>query len=471
MSAPSARALLRSAGPVVDRLYDGGRAGGAIIAVVAVFVLFQSFFWASHVPLTLKFGALAIALISAWRPADGLLVVAGLTPFGLMLTSRVFSANPGRITEAIVVAFLAGYAIRTVTDRLVRRGQARDGGATDRREVPAHLVVPAVLFCVVILASCVVHYGFVQVWHDRPRLFFARFVEFVVLGYHGDRGNYDPLASDAGFRFFGFALFTVQSVALCFIACHLCLKTPAVIPRLLRMVVAGAVGAAALSFVALAQAAAAAPDLMATWPALLERRWTMFTPKLNTAASLFVLAAPIALGVGATAGHRRLGWMASAAVIIGALWINGTRVALIAAILVLAATAIWYVTRQRGGLKQVGVPVIVSLLVLTVGGAAIAFHRMSSARAIPAAQSLIYRYEFNKTALLMFASSPAFGVGIDQVLPAVGDLWLAGPAGLLSPRPLAQPVSSDCRRARLGRIDPLRLDARRGGVAEPSGSS
>ena len=416
MSAPSARALRRPSGSAVDRLYDGGRSGGAIIAAVAVFVLFQSFFWASHVPLTLKIGALAVALISAWRPADGLLVVAGLTPFGLMLTSRVFSANPGRITEAIVMAFLAGYAVRAVTDRLVRRGQARDdGSAADRRGVPAQLLVPAVLFCVVTLASCVVHYGFVQVWHDRPRLFFVRFVEFVVLGYHGDRGNYDPLAADAGFRFFAFGLFTIQSVALCFIACHLCLKTPAVVPRLLRMVVAGAVGAAVLSFVALAQAAAAAPDLMAAWPALLEQRWTMFTPKLNTAASLFVLAAPIALGVGATAGHRRLGWMASAVVLIGALWINGTRVALIAAVIVLGAIALWSVMQRRGGLTRIGLPVAVGLLVLTLGVAGMAFQRVYSvAEAIPAAESLGYRYEFNKTALLMFASSPVFGVGIDQ---------------------------------------------------------
>ena len=411
MSAPSARVLPRSAEPLIDRLYACGTSSGVIAVVALVLVvLFQSFFWAPHVPLTLKIGALVIAVTSLWRPSEGLLVVAGLTPFGLMLTSRVFSANPGRITEAIVVSFLTGYAVRNAAKRLL----VRSTGETPGPKIPAEILVPAVLFCVVTLASCVVHYGIVQTWQNHPLPFFERFIEFLLTNYHGDRGNYDPVASDAGFQFIIFGFFTVQSVALCLITCDLCQKIPTLVRRLVRMVVAGAVGASILSFVALLLAAANEPDLITALPELLERRWTMFTPKLNTAASLFVLAAPIALGATATASRQRFWWVASATVILGALWINGTRAALLAITMVLAATVIWYINRHYKRLSQVGLPVILGLIILSCGVAGVALQRMYSALAIPAAASLGYRYEFNKTAVLMLASSPIFGVGIDQ---------------------------------------------------------
>ena len=113
-------------------------------AAFVVVVLFQSVFWAPHIPLTLKAGLCLICVLSVWRPHDGLLAVAALTPFGLMLASRVFSANPGRITEAIAVSFLAGYAIRHVATRFVGRGngQPQRGRCSRSDRGASHSVLP-----------------------------------------------------------------------------------------------------------------------------------------------------------------------------------------------------------------------------------------------------------------------------------------------------------------------------------------
>ena len=410
MSLPSGQAALTPTDHGINRLYTFGSAMVLTTTAFVVVVLFQSVFWAPHIPLTLKAGLCLICLLSVWRPHDGLLAVAALTPFGLMLASRVFSANPGRITEAIAVSFLAGYVIRHVVARFV----GHSNGQPQRAGVPAKIAVPAILFCMVTLASCIVHYGFVQAWQDHPASFFERFVRFLLVDYHADRGNYDPVASDAGFRFAAFGFFNIQCIVLFLITCDLCLKTPALVPRLIRMVIVSIVGASILSFVALGQAAFTRPDLLEALPELLHSRWTMFTPKLNTAASLFVLAIPLAIGAAAKAGRRGFGWVAAATVILGALWINGTRVALIALALVLVANVIWHFMHQNKSLRYRARPVLIGITILAIGITGIVLQRAYTARAIPVSESLGYRYEFNKTALLMFASRPIFGVGIDQ---------------------------------------------------------
>ena len=106
--------------------------------------------------------------------------------------------------------------------------------------------------------------------------------------------------------------------------------------------------------------------------------------------------------------------MVAATVIFGALWINGTRVALIALALVLVANVIWHFMHHNESLRYRARPVLIGVTVIAIGIAGIVLQRAYTARAIPVSESLGYRYEFNKTALLMFASRPLFGVGIDQ---------------------------------------------------------
>ena len=401
MTASAAEPVDCLSGRAVERLYRWGASVGTVALTGLTLVLFQSIFRAGHVPFPLKLAIAGVAVLSLVRPANGLLVVAGLSPLGYMLTTRVAGALPARITEAILLAFLAGYALRALWARFARRG-----GETSPATAQL-MLTPVLLFSAVAIASCVVHYHFMQAWHDHPWPVLQRFVDFLVWGYHEDRGSLDPTASSAGFGFVITTAFVVEGAALFLAAFTFCARDPAFLPRLVTMVVAGAVGAASLSFYALSEA-----DLLAALPGLLAQRWTMFTPKLNSAASLFVLAGPLAIGA-AAAGVRRRSWLIAATmVLVAALWINGTRVALLAALLVLVGTVAWFTTRRLQW-RALGTPVLVGLLVLGAGLTGTAFHRLYVDRAA-ARDALGYRYMFNETAVRMFASAPAFGVGVDQ---------------------------------------------------------
>ena len=404
----AARRLIDLSAQASERLYRLGAPAGLAVLAALTIVLFQSIFWAEHVPWPLKLGIAAVAAASVASPPNGLLIAAGLSPLGYMLTTRVAGAYPARITEAIVLAFFAGYAVRAVLKRFGRRR------ADARPPEPApRLLAPVVLFGAAAAASCVVHYHFMQVWQDRPWPFFERLVDFLVRGYHDDLGNYEPTAGDAGFRYVFTTAFVIEGAGLVLAAFVFCARDRAFLPRLLRMTVAGAVGAAALSAYALTGAALRETDPFGALPSLLDQRWTMFTPKLNTAASLFVLAGPLAIGAAAAdRGWRRSVWTAAAAVLVAALWINGTRVALLAAIVVLAGTIAWFAQR-RARRRMPGVPVVAGVVILGLGLAGTAFHRLYVDRD-QTVSALNYRVLFTETALRMFASAPAFGVGIDQ---------------------------------------------------------
>lgn len=407
MPAAAVRRVADAAARAGDQIYGWIGPAGSVLLAAATLVLFQSIFWAAHVPWLLKAGIAAVAVISAVSPPSGLLAVAGLSPLGYMVATRVTEAYPARITEAIVLAFFAGYAVWSVRTRFGRRPSPSDPPAAPG------LVAPVVLFSAVAVASCVVHYHFMQLWHDHPGPFLERLAAFLTVGYHDALGNYAPLASDAGFRFVHMTAFTIEGAAL-FLAAYLwTARDRTLAPRLVRMMVAGSVGAASLSFYAFGEAALREADSVGAMPELLSRRWTFFTPKLNSAASLLVLAGPMAVGgAAACAGWRRGIWVAAATLLTAALWINGTRVALLAAILVLAGTIAWFAW-GRLQWRRLGYPALIGLVVLGAGLAATTYQRFYVDQEI-ARESLDFRFRFTETALRMFASAPAFGVGVDQ---------------------------------------------------------
>ena len=374
----------------------------ALLISIVLLVLAQSIFWAPHIPLTLKLGMAALLMLSAVRPGDSLLVVAALSPLGWMLTTRVFGAYPARVTEAIVITFLAGYAVHVLARRV---------GKSDTFDPPARLLAPALLFGVVTVASCLVLYRIAQVWHDHPWPYFQRFIAFLARDYHNALGHIDPTASTGGFGYFVAAALILEGVAL-FLVAFVFARDRVYRERLAAMTVAGAAGAGALSFVALAIAAVGEAGVSATWPELFARRWSMFTPKINTAASLFVLTAPLAFGAAVAASDKaRIGWIAAGSLIVAALWINGTRAALLAAIVVLVAVFAWLASRR---VTHQLAPrwAIVGAAILTLGLAATTYQRLSESVAVNYALST--RRMFTQTAVNMFASQPLFGVGIGQ---------------------------------------------------------
>ena len=67
----------------------------------------QSIIWAPAAGPILKGLVVAVGLVSYASPSTGLLAVAALTPLGAVMTTRLFAANPTRLSEALVLACLA----------------------------------------------------------------------------------------------------------------------------------------------------------------------------------------------------------------------------------------------------------------------------------------------------------------------------------------------------------------------------
>ena len=121
-----------------------GLVGQALVALF-VFTVAQSFFWADHVPLVLKLGVGAIGCLAYARPSDALLIVAGLAPIMRMFGTRILTdAYPARTTEAIVLAFLAGWLLGRL--QLIRTTST----------APSTVRLPALLFGTTVAASCAV---------------------------------------------------------------------------------------------------------------------------------------------------------------------------------------------------------------------------------------------------------------------------------------------------------------------------
>ena len=117
-----------------------------------VILLAQSPLWLDAVPFVFKAAVVAVAALAFFRPQDGLLLVGGLSAVGLV-ASR-FIDSPARGSEALVLAFLAGWFLRSW--RTKDRNQWSFGS----------LLLPVALFGLVVLASLVEQLWFLQLQKD-----------------------------------------------------------------------------------------------------------------------------------------------------------------------------------------------------------------------------------------------------------------------------------------------------------------
>ena len=79
----------------------------AALVTALVIILAQSPLWLDAVPLTFKVIVVSVAVLSFFRPQDGLLVVAGLSAIGLVAGRLIDSVARG--SEPLVLAFLVGW--------------------------------------------------------------------------------------------------------------------------------------------------------------------------------------------------------------------------------------------------------------------------------------------------------------------------------------------------------------------------
>ena len=364
------------------------RLGSFVVGAVAL-ILYQSILWVPGPPLWVKLGFAAFAVLALVTPAHALLAVAGLTPLSMALWGLV-GINPVRGAEALALAFVGAWYLRG-------DAVARPGERTDRVLAGASL-----LLGLIVAAACLqaLTPGFV-LWSgpESPAEGSARYFTTAYLGPGG------PEVAHA-------CSFLVLGAALAYATSVLVRRDPTLSQSLVRMTVAGGVGAAALSLFRVTLGL-----LRSTTPAnLLEQlltgqiRLSAHVPDVNAAGSYFVLIVVLTIGL-ALAARPAWPWLLAGLPALAALVISGSRSALVAGALVTFA-GMAVLARARGswgGRRRVAA----GALVLALGLFAIA---LPAATQRQVRDSMRMRYYFTQTSLRMIESAPVFGVGVTRYI-------------------------------------------------------
>jgi O-antigen ligase len=328
--------------------------------------------WGVKVVIALVLG---VAFVS---PVHGLLVVAALAPLGQLIGSLI-GDETFRISEAVVVAFLVAWLLRSLPDR---RGPG--------------VAVPLIgwLLGITVIASIAALAW--QIQTDSG--------EFAFTATHFEFAYYEPtpdwIGEATGARLLEGLGLVVATVTLFRRAPWLADRLPAAL--------AGSATIAAASSVLLSYGIGSASALQRF--ALNRYRASGHLADVNAAGSYFVLIAFLALGMAVhTRGRSRALWAIMAVATGVGLRLSQSRSAFAAAALVAAVAAASVATsrftpRTRAGLLAA---------VLIVGACAGALHVRQLERD-PEFRGAGFREQFNATSARMIMAHPIAGVGVGQ---------------------------------------------------------
>jgi O-antigen ligase len=391
-----------------------GRSLAALTLALAAALPLWSLFRVETVPAARMLVA-GMAAMSVVSPVSGLLACAGVLPLTGPLSAFLGSAAPYSLGEPLVLAFLAGWLLRTA----VRPG-APSGVA--RRAVLA----PVLALAVVVMASAVVQlYALGPVpGHSRSPAVAA--FHFAVADYFRDRSAFGAIPA-AAFWLEGLGLFAATLL--------LGGRVRALGARLLAMVSFGAVGVSALSIVRLVTVSLRNEDV---WAALANHLQTIRIsaafPDPNAAGSylamclLTAVGAAIASSVGGAGSDRdtpgRLTGLLSLAAIPAmatGLWLTGSRAALLA-VVPASALLIPLVLRAPRRLRGVGAGLVVLLALLSLPLLPGRFNPPEvTGRSLPL--TVGFRTEMTRMAFRMIAAQPVFGVGVGRFHASSGQYF------------------------------------------------
>ena len=335
---------------------------------LTTFVLISNVGW----PTKLVF---AVALgVSVATPVNGLLLVAIVAPLGQLIAPLIGATN-FRISEAVVLAFLAGWLLRASPDR---PGPRISGGALGW------------LLATTIVASIA---GSAWQLGRYPGELAGAFDQLTHLYFFvGDRiGVVDAARLLEGL---GLAAATVM----------LFRQHPSLSMSLPGALTASA-ATAALSSVLLWRGIGS-PEALERYR-LIGYRVSGHVPDVNAAGSYFAMIACLALGMAFRERlYRRAIWLGMAGASGLGLWFSESRSALGAAVVVVVGAATWAAT-SRFGIRARAATLAVVLIAL-LGGA---FVRARFLETDPTYRGSGFREQFTRTSLRMIGARPFFGVG------------------------------------------------------------
>ncbi len=372
-----------SVGPAASRSLPITRAAWALAALVATVPLLSLQTQSPH--LTTKAGIAALALFAALRPLDALLLYAGLTPLATILALIIEPEGSRlRLIEAATLAVLAGWAAR-------RAVLARP------LEVVASVRWGVAILLAAALASLVVSAAII-VAEDPASSAVAVLRPLLIRDY---LVNANPLTASLQFA---------EGLALVLLAADICTGRAEKRDRVLRMMVMGASAAAVFNLLRITFLALAREE---PWRAFVlyfaTVRVNVHFIDWNAAGSYFAMMLLVAAGF-----LRRPALGIPCTLLTGAaLWLTGSRTAIVAAIVAAAVVAL-IALRPRVRSRLVLVVAVVSVL-LVVGVAIWKWYPQSRNEPMSAAWS--YRVLTMTAGLMLTESNPVFGVGLGRFAP------------------------------------------------------
>src|SRR6185503_15816807 len=321
-----------------------------------------------------------LAVLSAARPFDGLLVLAGFGPvvtiFSVLLDVDNFGVH---YPEALALAFISGAA--------ARRAHERHAFA-----VPPSVVGPALVLLTAAVASAFTQVPVLSL--EQPGLRIPGVPVTLATDY--------LVLQNRVTAAIGFA----AGVVLFLLAADICGRNAERRDRVLVMMVAGAAGAGLLNVVRLVTAAMRREHAAAAlWTYAMQSRINVQYPDWNAAGSHFAMMLVVTLALALTA--RRRSYLVPLILIGAGLWLTGSRTAM-AAVLVAAVGVI--ILRQGPGRQRT---IVALCAVATIAAVALAgWWWYPATRNDPAAFSLRTRLILWEAGIRMARDHPLFGVGI-----------------------------------------------------------
>ena len=324
--------------------------------------------------------AIAIAAVTSWRPAWGLMATAAIIPLGALC-----AAAPARAAELFAWGFLAAWLLR------LWRPLSANGW-------PPAISIPASVFAAALVVSWLsftVSGAAGVPWIAMPQFLFQSIPRDYLIFSAPEAETWTLLQSLTGLGLFlaaiGITRENLGSIR------HLTL----------------AIGSS-LTVLAIATPA----EVLRQWAATGYAPWflTRFTENgerfsihmadVNAAGSLYVVACAIAAAHVVARPGRRWRWIALLGLLAPALWLAGSRSAYLG-----IAVALAVIGAVRRGWAIGRWPVFASAVVVVVVSLVTAMDRRPEAQG-NVRQSVSLRSQFLQTSARMFASSPVLGVGI-----------------------------------------------------------
>lgn len=286
----------------------------------------------------------------------------------------------------MILCWLAGALIAVASGRLPLRVQVSAKWA-------------CVAFGTVIIASLAVRLSVLAISIDH---FPDRLVTFLASVYFREVASFPSVTA---------AALLLEGCLLYVLVCSATARHRASWKSALAMFAIGAIAAGTLNLVRFAEILLRATSPWTMLAQQIERpRLNVHYADVNAAGSYFSLGIFVTLGLARTRTTRlaAAGWYAGTAVLGMALWLTGSRAAVLATGL---GALVWAMIELRGSTTtRMRVAAGVALAVGLSIAAAIQLRNPAK----PAAQTLAYRLELARVGLRMLHARPAFGIGIGE---------------------------------------------------------